>query len=690
LLVLACAALTAAPALAQKTSPITKAAGDLIPRSVLFGNPDKISPQVSPDGKWISFIAPADNVLNVWVAASDKIGEARPITHDKGRGIRQAQWAFDNVHVLYLQDEGGDENWKVYSVDVNTGVGKDLTPFDSILGPDGKPITMPNNPKPLRPAAQIQQVSPKFPGEILIALNNRNPQYHDIHRVNITTGEMKLVQKNDEYAAIVTDDEFAVRLAIKPLPEGGQDLLIADGKGGFGPFQTVKTEDSLTTQPVGFNKDGTTLYMIDSRGRNTSALTAVELGTKTAKVLAEDARADAGGAMVHPTEKTVQAVSFDYERVSWKVLDPAIQGDLDYLKTVSPGDLAVDDRTLDDSKWVVSYVVDNGSPRWYLYDRKAKKASFLFAARKGLEGLTLAHVHPVVIKSRDGLDLVSYLTLPPASDADNNGRPDKPLPMVLNVHGGPWARDSWGYRGEVQWQANRGYAVLQVNYRGSTGFGKDFVNKANREWGGKMHDDLIDAVKWAVDNKVADPAKIAIYGGSYGGYATLVGMTFTPEQFACGVDIVGVANLNTFLSTIPPYWKSFLDEMKVRLGDFTTDEGKKFLASRSPVTHVDRIAKPLLVGQGYNDPRVNHDESEQMVRTMEAKKIPVTYVVYSDEGHGFARPENRTSFYAVAEAFLAQHLGGKYQAIGDDFKGSTIQVPNGADQVPGLTEALQK
>jgi dipeptidyl aminopeptidase/acylaminoacyl peptidase len=262
--------------------------------------------------------------------------------------------------------------------------------------------------------------------------------------------------------------------------------------------------------------------------------------------------------------------------------------------------------------------------------------------------------------------------------------------MVLNVHGGPWSRDSWGYNGEVQWQANRGYAVLQVNYRGSTGFGKQFVNMSNREWGGKMQDDLIDAVRWAVDHKIADPARIAIYGGSYGGYATLAGMTFSPDTFACGAEIVGPANLNTFMSTIPPYWKSFMDQMKLRVGDPTTDEGRKFLASRSPVNFVGKITRPLLIGQGYNDPRVNHDESEQMVRQMEARKTPVTYVVYSDEGHGFVRPQNRLSFYAVAEAFLAQHLGGRYQPIGDDFAGSTIKVPDGADLVPGLTDALKK
>jgi dipeptidyl aminopeptidase/acylaminoacyl peptidase len=688
------AAALAAPAAAQSTTTtpagvtVTQPPTKLIPRAALFGNPDRTSPQISPDGKWISYVAPLNGVLNVWVAPADKIDQAKAITKDTGRGIRQAFFAFDNAHVIYLQDQGGDENWKVHSVNIQSGVDKDLTPFDSIPGPDGKPLTMPNNSKLLRPSAQIQQLSPKSPGVILIGLNNRNPQYHDIYRVNVATGESKLVQQNDEYGGFVTDDDFAVRLAMKPRPDGGQEVLIADGKGGFAPFMTIANADSLTTQPLGFDKANGTVYMLDSRGRDTSAVKAINLATKAESLLAEDPRADAQSAVIHPTAKTVQAVLFNYDRVNWKVVDKAIEEDLAYLKTVSPGEISIDDRSLDDSRWVVSYTLDNGPAKWYLYDRAAKKAGLLFVSRKALEGLSLATMKPVVIKSRDGLNLVSYLTLPVGADANGDGVPEKPLPMVLNVHGGPWARDTWGYRGEVQWLANRGYAVLQVNYRGSTGFGKSFLNAANKEWGGKMHEDLVDAVKWAVDGKVADPARVAIYGGSYGGYATLVGMTFTPELFACGVDIVGVSNLNTFLSTIPPYWHTFLDEMKVRLGDFTSEDGKKFLASRSPVNFVDRIKKPLLIAQGYNDPRVNHDESLQMVRVMEARNIPVTYVVYPDEGHGFARPENRTSFYAVAEAFLAANLGGTKEQVGKDFAGSTITVPNGADHIPGLTEAL--
>ena len=284
------------------------------------------------------------------------------------------------------------------------------------------------------------------------------------------------------------------------------------------------------------------------------------------------------------------------------------------------------------------------------------------------------------------MNLVSYLTLP--SDIDG-ARPPAPLPMVLFVHGGPWGRDSWGYRSSHQWLANRGYAVLAVNYRGSTGFGKSFINASNKQWAGKMHDDLIDAVDWAVKAGIAKRDKVAIMGGSYGGYATLVGLTFTPEKFACGVDIVGPSNIVTLLEAIPPYWAPYKALFKKRVGDHTTPEGKAELMARSPITKVDRIVRPLLIAQGANDPRVKKDESDQIVNAMRAKKIPVTYLLYPDEGHGFRRPENSTSFNAVAEAFLAKCLGGKAQPIGDDFRGSSITVPIGAAHVPGLARALR-
>jgi dipeptidyl aminopeptidase/acylaminoacyl peptidase len=416
---------------------------------------------------------------------------------------------------------------------------------------------------------------------------------------------------------------------------------------------------------------------------------ALDLESGSQQVLFETPKADVSDVLIHPTERTVQAVAFTYERKHWHVLDTALADDFEYLQTVANGDIEVVSRTLDDRFWVVAYEVDNGPIRYYLYNRSQKQARFLFTNRKALEGIPLAKTYPVFIPARDGLTLVSYVTLPVWSDPDGDGRPSQPLPMVLLVHGGPWWRDRWGYEPVRQWLANRGYSVLNVNFRGSTGFGKKFINAGDMEWGGKMHDDLVDAVQWAISEKIADPNRIAIMGGSYGGYATLVGLTFTPELFACGVDICGPSNLVTFMNSIPPYWAPMIELFKKRVGDHTTEEGRQFLLSRSPLTYVDRIRKPLLIGQGANDPRVKQSESDQIVQTMQAKNIPVTYVLFPDEGHGFVRPENRLAFFAVAEVFLAQHLGGRYEPIGDDLKGSSIIVPVGDKEIPGLSEALR-
>jgi dipeptidyl aminopeptidase/acylaminoacyl peptidase len=409
------------------------------------------------------------------------------------------------------------------------------------------------------------------------------------------------------------------------------------------------------------------------------------------RLVAEDPRTDVGGILAHPTEKNIQAVSFTYARTEWRVLDEAIAEDIKFLKEFQDGDFVVTSRTLDDTQWTVAYVLDNGPVKFYRYVRSPeRKMHFLFNNRDDLADYRLVKMHDRVIKSRDGLDLVCYLSLPPGSDPDNDGRPDKPVPMVLDVHGGPWARDGWGYNPYHQWLANRGYAVLSVNYRGSTGFGKDFINAADGEWSGKMHDDLLDAVGWAVDQKIAQPDKVAIMGGSYGGYATLVGLTFTPDAFACGVDIVGPSSLVTLLQNVPDYWMPIMPMMKVRVGDVDTEEGQAELLKRSPLTLVDKITKPLLIAQGANDPRVKRREADQIVEAMKQKNIPVTYLLYPDEGHGFRRPENNKSCNAVTEAFLAKQLGGRFEPVGKDFDGAKIQVPTGADQVPGLSDALAK
>ena len=498
-----------------------------------------------------------------------------------------------------------------------------------------------------------------------------------------------MIQENRHFISFQIDDDYRIRLATNMTEDGGSEIFRPTENGGWERYMKIDLEDTLTTGFAGFNKSNELIYLIDSRGRNTAALYALDLNTKESTFLAEDPKSDLSGVMIHPTEKNVQAVAFYYDRIEWTVLDPSIKEDLELLNTVDDADMTVVSRSLDDRSWIVVYTKDNGPARYYYYDREKKVAKFLFTDRSRLEKLTLAQMTPAIIKTRDGLDMVCYYTVPPESDQDGDGLPDEPLPMVLYVHGGPWGRDYWGLDSTHQWLANRGYAVLSVNFRGSTGFGKDFINAGNLEWGRKMHDDLIDAVNWSVQKMIADPDKVAIMGGSYGGYAALAGLAFTPETFACGVDIVGPSNLITLLETIPPYWKPEIEQFTKRVGDFRTEEGRKLLRDRSPLSYVDRISRPLLIGQGANDPRVKQNESDQIVQAMQAKGLPVTYVLYKDEGHGFARPENRLSFYAITEAFLAENLGGSYQPIGQDFAGANLTVPAGSNQVPGLEEALK-
>lgn len=640
----------------------------LIPRDVLFGNPDKAAARLSPDGQYLSFLAPVDGVLNVWVAPRDSLDQAKPVTHDKNRGIRIYFWAYTSRHILYAQDRDGDENWHIYAVDLASGKQRDLTPLDDV-------------------AAEIAAVSHRFPEEILVGLNDRDPQLHDIHRVNITTGEKSLVEENPGFESYEIDEDYQIRFAVSYQPDGGK-LVQQKTPDGWKEFMKIPAADALTTRIIGFNKAGDAIYLLDSRDRDTGALTTVDLNTGDQKILAQNDRADLDDVLAHPTENTIQAVGFNYLRKEWQFFDPAVKADFEVLREVAGGDVEITSRTLDDQQWIVAYLMDDGPVRYYHYDRPSRKATFLFTNRQALEGLPLAKMRPVLIEARDKLKLVSYLTLPPGTPVDAEGRPTKPLPMVLLVHGGPWARDAWGFDPEHQLLANRGYAVLAVNFRGSVGFGKEFLNAGNRQWGAKMHDDLIDAVRWAVDQGIADPQRVGIMGASYGGYATLVGLTTTPEVFACGVDIVGPSNLITLLNTIPPYWAPALEMFKTRVGDHTTDEGRQFLLQRSPLTYVDRIQRPLLIGQGANDPRVKQAESDQIVQAMQEKKIPVTYVLFPDEGHGFARPENRLAFYAVTEAFLAEHLGGRYEPVGTAFEGSSITIPAGADDVPGLPADL--
>lgn len=643
----------------------------LIPREVLFGNPERAAVRISPDGEHIAWLAPKNGVLNVWVAPVGQLDAAKAVTDDTKRGIRQYQWAYDDKHLLFLQDVGGDENWHVYKVELSTLKTTDLTPLDGAR-------------------AQLNGLSDKKPGVALVSHNARNKQLFDLYEIELATGESKRLFQNDAgYIGYVTDRQLAPRFAQRFQPDGSMAWFeFAEGTPKADPWLVVPQSDSMTTGVAGFDASGEVLYLLDSRERDTGAFYTVDLKSGEKTLVGEDPRADVSDVLAHPVSGAVQAWSSNYTRVQWRFTDPAVKADFEVLAGVARGEIEVTSRTLDDKTWTVAFIGDDGPVKYYLYDRTAKKATFLFVNRPALSKETLARMYPVVIDARDGLKLVSYYTLPPEADAE--GKAKAPLPLVLMVHGGPWARDEWGYDPYHQWLADRGYAVLSVNFRGSTGFGKTFVNAGDKEWAGKMHDDLLDAVKWAVDQGITTQDKVAIMGGSYGGYATLVGLTFTPDAFACGVDIVGPSNIRTLLSTIPPYWAPMVQLFKQRVGDHTTEEGQAFLDARSPLTKVDAIKKPLLIGQGANDPRVKQSESDQIVEAMQKKGIPVTYVLFPDEGHGFARPQNRLAFNAVTEKFLQTCLGGRAEPIGEAFEGSSIQVPAGADVVEGLSDKLPK
>ncbi len=615
----------------------------LIPRSVLFGNPQNAAPRISPDGKTLAYLAPEDGVLNVWVRT---VGGAddRAITHDRHRGIRSYFWQPGSVHILYLQDTGGNENDHIYQVPLAGGAPRDLTPFANVR-------------------AAVVAVDDRHPEFMLVALNQRTEELHDVYRLNFSTGELALDTKNPgDVSEWRADHDFAVRGALGHLEGGIQEIRVRDRAGA--PWKVLQQwgPDETMGGVAGFSPGNEDIWLISSVGANTARLVETDIATGVERVVAEDPHYDVAGISVNPQTYELEAVAFVRAKLEWQITDARVAGDWEFLRKASSGEIHIESRTYADDIWVVSMSSDDVPARFFLYYRASRRLEFLFAARPDLERYTLAKMQPVSFPARDGLKLHGYLTLPPQT---------APLPpMVMLVHGGPWVRDEWGYNGLVQLLANRGYSVLQVNYRGSTGYGKDFLNAGDREWSGKMHCDLLDAKSWAVANGYADPKRVAIMGGSYGGYATLVGLAFSPGEFACGVDIVGPSNLATLLESIPPYWAPYRAMLYKRVGNPETEP--EFLRARSPLYRASEIRDPLLIGQGANDPRVKQSESDQIVAAMRANQKDVEYIVFEDEGHGFVRPENNMRFFAAAEQFLARHLGGEAEPPGAEDDWSTF------------------
>jgi dipeptidyl aminopeptidase/acylaminoacyl peptidase len=623
----------------------------LIPREILFGNPERLSPEISPDGTRLAWIAPdKKNVLQVWVKTIGK-DDDKVVTADPKRGIRQFFWAQNSKMVIYSQDSDGDENFHLYGVELASGNVRDLTPFQGVK-------------------AQVTAVDPNFPDTILVSLNARNRALFDVYRLDLNTGALMLDTVNPgDVMSWVADAELHVRLAQAMTPEGGTVIRVRDdSSSAFRPWIQAGPEDALTLQALAFSADGKSVHLISALGRDTAAVIKKDIESGRETELAGSTEFDADSVLIHPKTYVVQAVRFAPGRATWKVIDPSIQADFNGIAHLHDGDFSVAGRDLADKTWLVAFTSDRGPVAYYAWDRSAAKGTFLFVHQPKLSGLKLAEMKPIAIKARDGLNLRGYLTLPVGAEPRN-------LPTVLLVHGGPWGRDSWGFNPIAQWLANRGYACLMINFRGSTGYGKAFINAGNRQWGKTMHDDLIDACSWAVAQGYADPKKIAIFGGSYGGYAALAGVTFTPEFFACSVDIVGPSNLNTLLHSIPPYWKPMRSLFDFRVGNVDDPKDAELIKEASPLFKAEKIQRPLLIGQGANDPRVKQAEAEQIVAAIEKNHGRASYVLYPDEGHGFARPENRLDFNARAEAFLAEHLGGRCEPVeGEKVKGSSAVV----------------
>lgn len=666
MVLLGCSGDRSQPSPEPAAAPVAEAPPALVDRQLFFENPSQFQGRISPDGQWLSWLAPNNGVMNVWVAPAEDPAAAVAVTKETERGVPVHYWAPGSSHILYIQDQGGNENYHVYSVSRAGGEVIDLTPVA-----EGARAT-------------IQGISHDRPDVVLVGLNDRNPQLFDLYEVNISDGERVLVAENPGYVGWGVDHNLRPRLGWRQLPGGDRQLMrLTDS--GEELLAEFAVQDVMTSFVVAFDGSNEHVYLLDSRGRDLAALLRMNVHSGKSELLAEGLHADISDLIIDPATREVQAYATEYERVEWFGLNDDANALLAEVSAQIPGDLNFVSASQDGNVLVIASDTATRSSVYSVYDRRTSKAQEMFVSRPALADVTLQEMHPVVVKSRDGLSLVSYLTLPEGSDADGDGVPGSPQPMVLYVHGGPWARDSYGYNSAHQWLSDRGYAVLSVNYRGSTGFGKPFVNAAKKEFSGRMHDDLIDAVQWAVDAGIASQNRIAIMGGSYGGYATLVGVTFTPDTFACGVDIVGPSNLITLIESFPAYWRPSLEgNWYAFVGDPADESARADMYNRSPISRVGDIKVPLLIGQGQNDPRVTKAESDQIVAAMDDRNLPVTYLNYPDEGHGFARPENRMSFFSVTEAFLSNCLGGRYQPIGADFEGSSIQILHGAEHIPGL------
>ena len=639
-------------------APLAIADTPLIPRQILFGNPERTYPKISPDGTQISWLAPDENgVLNVWAQRGSDA--PRVITKESKRPIFWYEWSGDGKQLLYLQDNDGNEIDHLFAADLASGNIRDLTPIQGVR-------------------AQNVLVSPRQTNRLLVALNLGDRKRFDMYRVDLETGALVLEAKNPgDVLTWSADRDFAIRAATAFTNDGRTVIRVRDAVDKpWRDLVTMPFEKALFNGQVvggslifGFDPDGKSLLVHSAMNSDKGRLVRVNLqsGAETG-VVASDPDSDIGddgvGVILHPMTGAVQAVAFDATTPHWTFIDKAFGEDFARIAKSAPGHLRLLSRDKADRKWILYASASDQPNAFYSYDRDTKKTTLLFTDNPALGKYPLAPKKAVVIKSRDGLSLVSYLTLPPGVEA-------KKLPLVLNIHGGPWYRWAADFEPEVQWLANRGYAVLQVNYRGSTGYGLAFLNASTNQWGRKTQEDLYDATQWAIDQGIADPKRIAAMGASGGGFATLHALEQRPDLFAAGVDTVGPADVATLFRSFPPYWSNILLRWRKRVGDVEKDA--ELNRALSPLYHVDKIQAPLLVFAGANDPRVTLANVDGMVKALRDGKRDVVYVVYPDEGHGWGRPENQQDYYGRVEEFLAKRLGGRAEPFAE-VKGSSAQL----------------
>lgn len=649
-------------------------APDLIARAALFGEPARSGGQLSPRGDRVAFLAPRDGVTNVWVLSVDAMDEARPLTDERLRGVSSFRWAADGATLLYLQDSNGDENTRLYAVDVASGAARALTPAGA--------------------RAEIIGASATDPGAVIVSLNDRDRGWPDVVRIDLATGARTVLERNDGrrgFVSVLLDRDNAVRVGMRLQADGGAEVLAFMPRGRRQTLFNVPFEDVLTTRLVGMEADGAHFLMLDSSlgepdtpARDRTALVRVDLATGEKTVLGEGERADVVDVWIDPVTGAAEAFATEYLRREWRALNADSQADIDFLDRSLTGDFNVVSRSADDARWIVVEESPTTPRRSYLFDRTGpagRRLTSLFSHRPDLQQAALQPMTPVEIAARDGATLVSYLTLPAGSDTDGDARPQQPLPMVVLPHDGPWARDSYGFDAMHQWLANRGYAVLSVNYRGSAGFGRAFLNAGNGAWGAGIQNDFADAVQWATAQHIAEEGRTAIVGAGFGGYVVLSGLAFTPDQYRCGASFAAPANLFSMLD-LAPAWQR--DQLYRRVADARTEAGRQLLRVRSPVFHAGRIRSPLLLSYGAHDPRLTRGETDQVAQAVRLRGI-LTYLTFPDEGRDLVRPQDRLSYLAVLEHFLGDCLGGRVEPVGASFEGASINVYDGAVNVPGLS-----